>query len=160
MKKTINKSLSARIRRRNNQGFEGNGTNEWVSLDNIRASLNKLNSYVMDPVSEAAKNSNVNNQTTVLNNFTGSGAASATPTDFSNLTSGVSSVKNGLNTGVSLSNLFGIFNNSDGYSWFSSQVLNEINTVQSSNRMRGSSTPLYNQKINEIYLYMGVNNND
>lgn len=28
MKKTINKSLSARIRRRNKQGFEGNGTNQ------------------------------------------------------------------------------------------------------------------------------------
>lgn len=132
----------------------------YNNIFNIHSLLSNLNNIFSDPVSEAAKANNVNNQTTVLNNFTGSGAASATPTDFSDLTSGVASVKNGLNTGVSLSNLFGIFNNSDGYSWFSSQVLDEINTVQSSTRMRGSSTPLYDQKINEIYSYMGVNNND
>ena len=91
----------------------------------------------------------------VKNNFLGSGQASASGNDFTDLATGVANVKSGLNTGGNLSNIFGIFNNSDGYTFFSTDVLNEINTTSQS---RGSDTPLYDQKIQDITSVMVIKN--
>ena len=105
-----------------------------------------------------AKRNNATQTTTVLNNFTGSGSASASGSDYGNIASGLSDLKGAFSGGGSSSNAFNVLGgDSDAWDWFSSEVQNDLDTTQNRDpNLRGnsiSSTPLldeYYRVIREI----------
>lgn len=98
-----------------------------------------------------------------LDNFTGSGDASASVSDFGTLKDSVSAVKSGLSSSASASDVLGVFNSSDGFGWFSQATLDSLDTTSSSVRRvkavrASSSTPLYDSNYNSLLEYLGISN--
>lgn len=100
-----------------------------------------------DDDSIQAKKDNASQTTAVITNFTGSGQASATANDYGTLSSGVNDVKGGMTTNVSADRAFDIFNNQSGYSFWSSETLNELN--QSGNSQR----TVFKSDISDDYTF-------
>lgn len=131
-----------------------------VFYDEVVYRVANMSYMIADPDTIAAKRANASQEQTVLSNYTGNGSASASAADFGNIKDGVGSVKTGLNTNVSVSNIFNIFNNNDGYGFWSDDTRQELNSTGSMRAVlkanRISSTPLYDAKISELYNAMGV----
>lgn len=114
---------------------------------------------IADANALAAKRANASQEQAALTNFTGSGSASASASDFADIASGFDSVKSGIDTNVSATNAFSVFTNSDGYSWFSNDTMNNLNSTGSRSRKAGSADgelTYYNNALNAIYEAMGV----
>lgn len=128
-----------------------------ISQD-LGSMIDKITFVIADDDTIAAKNANKPQEQAVLSEFTGTGNASASVGDYSDIASGLGSVKGGITTNVSVSNAFGIFNNSDGYNWFTSNTTNNLNTSGQNNRKSANEVEYtyYNSQLEAIYNAMGV----
>lgn len=103
------------------------------------------------------------NQEAVLDNFVdpeGSGSVSAS--NFSDIASASDSFKDNMNTGVSASGIFDVFNGDHISEWFSTETANELNNVRIGRRsLKASSpqptyeTPLLDAKMTELLGIFG-----
>lgn len=112
-----------------------------------------------DDNSLAAKKANQNQENSVLTNFTGSGSASASVSDYNDIASASSAVKNGLSSNASPSNVLGVFNGNDGFGWFSQSTLDSLDSVGVGSRSFKSTnspndTPLLDQNMDAILRYL------
>lgn len=145
---------------------EGTGWNYTYSLAdqlhymnvNMASFFSRMGFVLADDDTIAAKNANKPQEQAVLNQFTGTGNASASVSDYSDIASGLGSVKGGITTNVSVSNAFGIFNNNDGYNWFTSNTANNLNISGQNNRKSANEVEYtyYNSQLEAIYNAMGV----
>lgn len=115
--------------------------------ESVVGDLSKIKYIVADDESIQAKKDNASQTSAVITNFTGSGQASATANDYGTLSSGVNDVKGGMTTNVSPNYAFDIFNNQSGYSFWSSETLNELN--QSGNSQRN----VFKSDISDDYTF-------
>lgn len=83
-----------------------------------------------------------------------SGKASASGSDYLTVSSGVSALKNSVSGSGSPSNAFSILLGNDGWGWFSSEVASDLDQTEQL-RKAGSSTSVYDDKVNEILA--GIN---
>lgn len=118
-----------------------------IYLNNITKLFEQAKYMFFDDDSIQAKKDNASQTTAVITNFTGSGQASATANDYGTLSSGVNDVKGGMTTNVSADRAFDIFNNQSGYSFWSSETLNELN--QSGNSQR----TVFKSDISDDYTF-------
>lgn len=104
-----------------------------------------------------------------LEEFTGNGEASASVSDITSAANTSKQLKQGLNTGVSASHVFEIFNtNSSIFSWFtnttkenlSDQYLYTIETTRPLLRGTQEENRFYNDNLRDYQSYIGGNYND
>ena len=115
-------------------------------LDNnlilILGQLDAIRRSVIDPSYQSAKSASEDVIDETLDDFTGSGSASAKVSDVSSMKNASSSVKNGLDTGASVSNATNVFNTSTHFwDWFTQTTSNNINNpypAPSVQSLRGS----------------------
>lgn len=116
-----------------------------------------------DIISRKLDNAFVNS--TALDQFTGSGSSSASGSDFIDLSDSVGAVKNGFKTNVSPSSVLGVFDNSNGYSFWSDQTRTELNNSGGNRAMLRSrsdstATPLYDQRLDYLLQLIGGDRDD
>lgn len=88
-----------------------------------------------DMIAKKQESQSVINET--LDNFTGSGSASAKGSDVGGMKDMSGAIQGGLNAGGSVSGATSVFSNSsDLWSWFSQQNYNDINNISSHNNTR------------------------
>lgn len=128
--------------------------------NNITKNLGALQYVFADNTTILAKTNNSGQTSSVITNFTGSGNASASVSDFADIASASSSVKNGIGSNASVSDVLGVFNNNDGFGWFSQATLNSLDNTGNNRLLKstnsGNDNPMYNKALGEILQYMGV----
>lgn len=135
----------------------------YVYNFNFLELLRQAKEMFFDDESLQAKKNNASQTSAVLTGFTGSGQASATVNDYGMLSTGVSDVKGGMTTNVNASSAFGIFNNQSGYSFWSNETLQELNSSGSNTRNLSKSNDddgyvYYNGRLE--YLLNAMNGGD
>lgn len=132
-------------------------------LPNIHNDLSRLSFILADDDTIAAKQANKDQEQSVLTNFTGSGGAAASVSDFVGVKDGLSDFKSSLSGGAAASEVFDVFDSSsDGWSWFSSDTSNNLDNVQSGSnarrvKSRSSSTPLIDAYYADVMSHLGGN---
>lgn len=100
----------------------------------------------------------------VLNDFTGSGSASASLGDVSAVKGVSTGVKSGLDSGYGVSSSMTVFGDASFWGWFSQENYNSLNNLYSPSgtreqlRKSGDDLPYYNQNLNEIMSGGGAYN--
>lgn len=129
--------------------YQFNASNILKDFKYLYADDNSLN----------AKKANQGQENSVLTNFTGSGSASASVSDYNDIASASSAVKNGLSSNASPSNVLGVFNGNDGFGWFSPATLNSLDSVGAGTRSfkstnTSNSYPLLDENMDAILRYL------
>lgn len=123
--------------------------------------VSRMSYMIADPDTVAAKQANKLQEQSVLDNFTGSGDASASVSDFVGVKDSVSALKTSLSGGASYTQAFNILGgNSDGWSWFTTEVAESMDTTGNGSTRRGSvpvSTPYLDSYYDSIYSVIGIN---
>lgn len=121
----------------------------------------KLQYALADDDMIAAKRANAPQEQSVISNFTGSGDASASVSDFVGVKDSVSALKNSLSGGASYNQAFNILGgDSDGWSWFTTEVAESMDSTSNGSTRRGSvpvSTPYLDSYYDSIYSVIGIN---
>ena len=108
----------------------------------------------------AAKAAQQDYENDVINNFTGNGSGAASRSDQNNLKNTSGALKSGLSSGGSVSNSFGVFNNSsDIWMWFTNDVKNSLDTTQNNRSLKSSNEDeiidFYHQYKNDAISQLG-----
>lgn len=112
----------------------------------------------------AAKENQQQFEGQVLNDFTGSGSASASLGDVSAVKGVSTGVKSGLDSGYGVSSSMTVFGDASFWGWFSQENYNSLNNLYSPSgtreqlRKSGDDLPYYNQNLNEIMSGGGAYN--
>lgn len=152
-----------------NNGLTGSGdmfvalsVGDYLSAINyqLSTSLNALTYVLADSDTVSAKNNNQPLQDAFLNNFTGSGLAAASASDFSNMASAANDFSSGLSGGASYDNTFNFMNgDSDAWDWFTQEAADDLDNVQARNTRRllrsTSDTPLLDAYFNSVLGFLG-----
>lgn len=134
-----------------------------LGFNNLLSNLGRLSFILADDDTIAAKQANKDQEQSVLSNFTGSGGAAASVSDFVGVKDGLSDFKSSLSGGAAASDVFDVFDSSsDGWSWFSSDTSNNLDNVQSGTsarrvKSRTSSTPLIDAYYADVMSHLGGN---
>lgn len=111
-----------------------------LSATRLNTSLARLAFVHADSNDIAAKRGTQANEQTITNNFLStSGTAAASASDYAAVASSIGSVKTSLNTGVSSTGVFNVFDRE--YEWFSQTTLDNLDTVP--NTRKGSTDTEY-----------------
>lgn len=143
-----------------NKAFSLMDYTEHIDLS-LQKYLGKLQYVIADDKTIAAKQNNAAQTTTALDNFTGSGDASASAADFGIVKDSVNALKQTMAGGASPTQAFSILGgDSDGWSWFSQEVADSMDTTNSTRGLlRGnlpSSTPYLDSYYDSIFSVLSV----
>lgn len=130
---------------------------------NILKLFKQAKEVFFDDKTIAAKKANQDQEDSVLSNFTGSGAASASVSDFGAVKDSMVDLKAGFNGGASSSDTFSFLSgDSNAWDWFTQDTANDVDRTQRSNTrlLRGSSdvasdTPLLDSYYTAILSILG-----
>lgn len=133
-------------------------------IHSVDSNIDKLRRMYASDDELAAKENQQQFEGQVLNDFTGSGSASASLGDVSAVKGVSTGVKSGLDSGYGVSSSMTVFGDASFWGWFSQENYNSLNNLYSPSgsreqlRKSGDDLPYYNQNLNEIMSGGGAYN--